>query len=210
MPPNIVLPDFLADALPMIAHALAVAGPFKYLLVFVGGIIEGPVLTVATGFLLRSNLFSLLPLFLALALGDLVGDAVWYYIGRHFAGPVLEKHGRFLTLTPEMYEKIKAKFHKHHSLILFASKLTMGFGMALGMLMTAGASKIPFRSYMFWNALGEIIYLSILLAIGYFLGDLYGTIEKGFKTVFVITSTLLFLGALYLFSNYLRKRAVSK
>ena len=204
------IPDIFADALPIIAQALSAVGPFKYLLIFIGGIIEGPVLAIATAFLLRSGLFELLPLFLALALGDLVGDAVWYYIGRHFAGPVLEKHGRFLTLTPEMYEKIKAKFHKHHSLILFGSKLTMGFGMALGMLMTAGAAKIPFRSYMFWNALGEIIYLAALLGIGYSLGHLYVVIEKGFKTMFVITSAAIILGGLYLFSNYLRKRAIVK
>jgi membrane protein DedA with SNARE-associated domain len=204
------MPDIIADAMPIIAQAFAAVGYFKYALIFVGSIIEGPILTVAVGFLLRSELFDLLPLFLALALGDLVGDTVWYWIGRRFAGPVLEKHGRFLTLTPEMYEKIKAKFHRHHSLILFTSKLTMGFGMALAMLMTAGASKIPFRSYIFWNALGEIIYLAALLSLGYFLGNLYGAIEKGFKTFFVITSTAMLLGGLYLFSNYLRKRAVSE
>ena len=204
------IPDVFADALPIISQALAAVGPFKYLIIFVGGIIEGPVLTVATGFLLRSNLFDLTPLFLALALGDLVGDAAWYYIGRHFAGPVLERHGRFLTLTPEMYEKIKEKFHQHHSLILFTSKLTMGFGMALAMLMTAGAARISFRSYIFWNALGEIIYLVALLALGYFLGDLYVTIEKGFKTIFIVTSAIMILAGLYLYSNYLRKRTVSE
>lgn len=204
------MPDIIADAMPIIAQALDAVGYFKYLLIFIGGIIEGPILTVATGFLLRSGLFGLLPLFLALALGDLVGDAIWYWIGRYFAGPALEKHGRFLTLTPEMYEKIKTKFHRHHSLILFTSKLTMGFGMALAMLMTAGAAKIPFRSYIFWNALGEIIYLAALLAIGYSLGHLYVAIEKGFKTFFVVTSAAMVLGGLYLFSNYLRKRATVK
>lgn len=204
------MPDIIAQGLPILAEALSAVGPFKYLLIFIGGVIEGPILTVATGFLLHTGLFELLPLFLALALGDLVGDAVWYWIGLRFAGPVLERHGRFLTLTPETYEKIKAKFHRHHSLILFGSKLTMGFGMALGMLMTAGASKIPFRSYMFWNALGETIYLAALLSLGYFLGNLYGVIEKGFKTFFVVTSAAALLGILYLFSNYLRKRAVSE
>lgn len=204
------MPDVIADSLPIIAQALDAVGPFKYLLLFVGGIIEGPILTVATGFLLRSDLFELPPLFLALALGDLVGDAAWYWIGRRFAGPVLEKHGRFLTLTPEIYEKIQAKFHKHHSLILFGSKLTMGFGMALGMLMTAGAAKIRFRSYMLWNSLGEIIYLAALLAVGYSLGHLYVVIQKGFKTMFVASSAAIILGGLYLFSNYLRRRTINK
>jgi membrane-associated protein len=204
------VPDIFAGVLPVIAQALSVVGPFKYLLIFVGSVIEGPVLTVATGFLLRSNLFSLIPLFLALALGDLAGDAIWYWVGRHFAGPVLERHGRFLSLTPEMYEKVKGRFHKHHSLILFTSKLTMGFGMALAMLMTAGAAKIPFRSYIFWNALGEIIYLALLLSVGYFLGDVYGSIAKGFKTIFVVVSIAILLGGLYLFSRYLRNRAVTE
>lgn len=202
------IPDFIADALPVIGQALSAVGPFKYLIIFIGGVIEGPILAVATGFLLRSGFFDLLPLFLALGIGDLVGDAVWYWVGSRFAGPALEKHGRFLTLTPESYEKIKTRFHKHHSLLLFGSKLTMGFGMALGMLMAAGAAKVPFRSYIFWNALGEALYLAALLSLGYFMGDLYGTIEKGFKTAFVVTTAIIIFGALYLFSNYLRKKAI--
>lgn len=202
------MPDVVAEGLPILIQALDAVGYVKYILVFFGALFEGPVLTVVSGFLLHADTFDLRLLFLALALGDLAGDTVWYCIGRWFARPVLERHGRFLTLTPEAFESLSARFHRHHSLILFTSKITMGFGMALGMLMAAGAARIPFRAYLFWNALGEIVYVSALLALGYFFGELYSTIAAGLKTVFVIFASVVVLAGLYLISSRLRSKAL--
>ena len=203
------MPDVIAQGLPLLSHALAAVGIFKYPLIFVGAAVEGPVLSVACGFLLHTGIFSFIPLYLTLMLGDLAADAGWYALGRHFAGPALEKHGHFLTLTPATFEKLKARFHRHHSFILFISKITMGFGMALGMLTAAGAAKIPFRSFIFWNALGEIVYVAALLSLGYFLGNAYHNIASGFKTVFVIAGGVVIVGGLYLFATYLRRRATA-
>ncbi len=192
---------------PILLHALSLAGYFKYPLIFVGAIVEGPILTVASGFLLHQGVFDLILVYILLVTGDIVGDVIWYYIGYFFAVPVLRKHGKFLSLTPERFEKIKSIFHRHHSVILFVSKITMGFGMALGTLMTAGAARIPLRTFLFYNTLGEFIYVGVLMLFGYYVGYLYTTIASDFKIIFLIVIFALVALALYGFSQYIKNKA---
>jgi membrane protein DedA with SNARE-associated domain len=193
---------------PILLHSLAVISYFKYLLIFLGAIIEGPILTVASGFLLRQGIFNPLFLFLALATGDLTADIGWYYIGYFFAEPALKKHGKFLGLTPDLFEKIKSIFYKKHSVILFISKITMGFGLALGTLMVAGAIRISLRSYLFYNTLGEIIYVGLLMFLGYYLGQLYGTISTGLELISLLGTFLAIGLAIYGFAQYIKSQAI--
>jgi membrane protein DedA with SNARE-associated domain len=189
---------------PWLARALGAAGIFKYPLLFAGTVVEGPLITIACGFLYHTGVFSLLPLFLALSLGDLGGDAIWYWVGRRFAGPALSRHGTFLGLTPERFERLRGYFRRHHSPILFVSKLTMGLGVAQGTLMAAGASHVPFRAYLLWNAIGEAIYVAILLAIGYSFGQAFVAIEQGLRTGFLISGAVVILAVLYLASRFVK------
>lgn len=194
----------------MFSRVLELAIQFKYPLIFFGAIVEGPILTVASGFLLHQGVFDLLLLYFILATGDLVGDVGWYYIGYFFAEPIIKKHGRFFGVTPELFEKVKLVFHKKHSAILFISKITMGFGMALGTLMAAGAVRIPLRIYIFYNALGELVYVGILMLLGYYFGYLYNQIAASFRLLSLF-AVLVFVGvAIYGFSHYMKTRLLKK
>jgi membrane protein DedA with SNARE-associated domain len=112
------IPVFLTYSLNAVIY-------LKYVLVFIGAIVEGPILMVVSGFLLHEGAFGLVPLFLALVLGDLVGDVVWYYIGYYFADKFIEKHGRLFGLTIPTFEKAKKFFFKHHIKILLAAITTI-------------------------------------------------------------------------------------
>ena len=145
------------DLPPIVLSALAAVASLKYPLFFVGAIIEGPILFMIGGFLLRLGLVSLAPLFIAFMLGDLVGDVIWYGLGHWVAGPMMRRHGHFLSLTPERLERVKALFSKHHEKILFISKATLGFGTSVGtlvILLTAGVSRVSLRKFILLNAAG--------------------------------------------------------
>ncbi len=182
----------------------------KYPLIFLGALVEGPMLMVTLGFLLHTGFFSFWPLFTALVLGDLAGDVGWYYIGYFFAEPVLRKNGKFLSVTPETFGKIKTVFQRHHIWILFFSKITLGLGMALGTLITAGASRVPFRSYLLMNGLGELFFVGTMLTLGYFFGHLTHSFALGFKIVSLAGAIGFALLALYGFSRYARSRMFSQ
>lgn len=178
---------------------------FKYLLLFFGVIVEGPFLMIASGFLLHKGALSLVPLFSALVLGDLLADAAWYYVGYFFLEPTLKRHGHFLSVTPEVLEKTKRLFNKFHTKILFLSKISIGFGMALATLMLAGASHVPFKKYLILNFYGEIVLVAVLLTLGYFFGQVYSSIASGLQNIFlagaIIFSVVLVFGVSYYAKN---------
>ncbi len=190
----------------LLSHFTDIISQSKYVLIFFGAIIEGPILMIASGFLLHLGVFSAVPLFAALLAGDLVGDVIWYYFGYFFAEPILKRHGHFLSVTPELLEKTKELFHRYHARILLISKITMGFGMALGTLMAAGITRIPFRTYMFLNALGELILITWMLSIGYFFGQLYPYVADSFKVAFIIGIIIIAIIFVYGFSRYVRSK----
>jgi len=200
MPP--ALPHFLTIALTTI-------GIWKYPLILVAAIIEGPILMIACGFLLSLGLLDLAPLFTMLVLGDLLGDLMWYYIGYYFADPFLHKHGHFFSVTPETFARAKELFHHYHVKIMLISKVTLGFGMALATLMAAGATRIPLARYMLLNLVGELVLVSILLSIGFFFGHLYGAIANDFKIFFLSVTVLIVLTAIYGFTRYTRTKVAS-
>ena len=161
---------------------------------------------VASGFLYHLGYFSFLPMLFALALGDLVADVFWYYLGYYFLEPFLKKRGHFFSVTPELLEKGKTLFHRYNDKILLISKVTLGFGMAIVTLMTAGASKVPFKRYMILNIIGEFILVTTLIILGYFFGQASKSIAGGFKIAFLVGVGIICVVALYGFSRYMKDK----
>jgi len=191
---------------PILYNSLTLAGQFKYLLVFLGVIIEGPFVMIASGFLLHLKVFSITPLFLSLVLGDLIADVGWYYVGYFILEPFLRKHGHFLSVTPELFEKAKNLFARYHIKILLISKITLGVGIALATLLAAGATKVSFRTYLILNAIGEIVLVAVLLVIGYFFGEVYDSIAKDFKIVFIVAAAVISILVIFGFSKYIKSK----
>ncbi len=187
-------------------YALGLTAALKYLLLFLGVIIEGPVLMVACGFFLRLEGLELFPTFIALLAGDLLADAIWYYIGCHYGERIFKKHGKFFGITEDRFEKAKELFRLYHDKILLISKVTIGFGMAIATLVVAGATRVPFRRFMMLNIIGEFVLVAALLALGYAFGELYGNIASGFKEVFAFGAIILAGFIIYGFSNYMKQK----
>lgn len=193
-----------------LAQASSLLSAYKYPLVFVGVIIEGPLLMIACGFFLRLGVFSFWPLYLSLVAGDLVADIAWYYIGHFFARPLLYRYGKFFGLTQEKFDKAVVLFRKYHTKILLISKLTIGLGMALATLVVAGASRVPIKAYILLNAIGEILLVAVLLSVGYFFGNVYSNIAGGFKIFFAIGAALIAVVSLYGFSRYMKNKILEQ
>ena len=139
--------NLISDPALFLTSILGFASYFRYPLIALGTFVEGPILMIASGFFYRTGFFEIVPLFIAILIGDLIGDVFWYMVGRYFAEPVLSKHGKFVGVTPDRFEKIKELFTKYHEKILIFSKLTIGLGFALGVLVVAGATKVSFKRF---------------------------------------------------------------
>ncbi|MDD5376780.1 MAG: DedA family protein [Candidatus Gracilibacteria bacterium] len=196
------LPDFAIYALQF--------SSYKYFLIFIGTIIEGPILMIACGFLLKLGLFSFIPLYLSVIAGDLVGDIIWYGIGRYFLDTFLVRFGGYLGVDEEILGKVKVLFKRFHTKILFISKITIGFGASLAVLLVAGASRISFKKYTVINLFGEIILVAMLFLIGYILGSAYTKVSDNFKYYFIIAIVLIIPLSLYFLHRYFKTKILEK
>ena len=179
---------------------------YSYPIAYPLTIVEGPVVMMVSGFLIRLGLIRFWPIFPILMAGDLTGDVVWYKIGEHGARKIIDRWGHFLNLTQENVERAEKFFHEHQIKILFISKITMGFGFALATLVAAGATRVPFKKYILTNAIGQVFWTLFLIGIGYFLGNLYTLVNESFRWAFLAGAVIVLGFAAYGFSRFMRKR----
>lgn len=183
---------------------------YRYVLIIPITIIEGPIIMVLCGFLLRFGTFDLVPLYAVLIMADLIGDIGWYCVGRFWGRPFVNRFGKFFSITEKTLERATELFHKHHNKILFISKITMGFGFALVTLITAGIAKVPFKKYLVFNVAGQFVWTAALLALGYSFGNIYTSIDKGFRDVALVALIIIVIMLIYGFGRYVSKRIGEK
>ncbi len=192
----------MPTASPLIAWLLT----YKYAVAYPLAVVEGPIVMILAGFLLRLGFFSFWPIYLILIAGDLTGDVVWYLVGRYGGRPLITKYGHWISVTPENVVRAESFFHKHQIKILFISKITTGFGFAIATLIAAGAVRVPFKKYILVNFFGEFIWAGFLLAIGYFVGHLYTFFDAGLRWGFIAGIVIVGTLAMYGFGKAMRGR----
>lgn len=183
---------------------------YRYTLIVPLTIVEGPIVMVLCGFLYRLGLFDLIPLYVSLMIADLIGDVIWYGIGWFWGLHFVKKFGKFFGINEKTLAKTTTLFQKYHNRILFVSKVTMGFGFAVVTLVTAGITKVPFKKYLIFNVSGQFIWTAVLLTVGFFFGNLYYTVDKGFRWVTIVAAVILVIVIIYGFGTYISKRIGEK
>lgn len=178
-----------------------------YALIIILACAEGPVLSMILGVLIKLDYFPLLPVYAALMAGDLLGDVVWYYVGRRFGHRFIRRFGKYVSIAEEDITKVTNMFHKYKYRILFISKISNGFSFALAILMTAGMAKVPFWKYFGVNLAGQFIWTGLLIGVGYFFGSLYMQVDTWLGrisvTALIIIAFALFMG----YKKYLKTKA---
>lgn len=175
-----------------------------YFLIIILACAEGPMLSVLCGILIRAGLFDFWPVYLALMFGDLIGDVIWYQIGKHLGHRFIARFGKYFNITEEKVVKATEIFHKHKNRILLISKITNGFGLALVTLVTAGMVRIPFRRYIALNAMGQLVWTGILLTAGYFFGNFYAQMEKFIGRANAVIIAVVAAVAIFYLYKYVR------
>ena len=144
---------------------------YKYAILIPLSIIEGPIVTVACGFLVTLGVFNPFVVYVVMVIGDIVGDGIIYYIG--YSG---KRFLHYFKITEAKLEKAKTYFHENHKKAIIMSKLVHGIGFTG--LVAAGASHVPYRRYFKTCALISILQSFIMLTIGIFFGHAYVVIGK--------------------------------
>ncbi len=137
----------------------------------VGFILPGDTLLLTAGILAAAGKLSLPLTMIVCAAGSICGDQLGYYIGRSLGPRVFTRpESRFFN--PENVVKAKGFFDRYGLItILIARFIPVIRAFAPTM---AGASAVPYRTFLMLSVIGGILWGTSMTALGYFLGQLLG------------------------------------
>ncbi|MDO8669698.1 MAG: hypothetical protein Q7K65_05405 [Candidatus Buchananbacteria bacterium] len=181
---------------------------YKYLILFPIAAIEGPIVSLAIGFLIYLGYLDFLPAYFILILGDLIPDTVYYYIGRlGDKKNFLNKYGSRLSLASniKILDKLWA-FHPRKT--MFLSKFA--YGLSTPFLISAGLIKMPFRKFVSYTFPVILLQYALIMAIGYYLGQSYQIAEIyiQYTGILVAVIIVIFIVGYALFTKYARTQII--
>ncbi len=137
------------------------------------------------------------------AAGAIVGDNIGYQIGRKGGRWLLERPGRFQRQRRDVLVLGEPFFEKHGPKAVFFGRFILGLRVWASWL--AGATKMRWRSFFLWNALGGICWATAIGLIAYFLGTAAGNAIEAFG-IYGLVALLLAGGGAFLAHRRHRRR----
>ena len=114
---------------------------YGYLLLFPIAVIEGPIITIIAAFLASQGYLNIAVVYLVVVVADLVGDLLYYLIGRLGKQPMIKWWEKRLGLTQARLNRLKEHYISHGGRTLLIGKLTHSVGFIV--LIAAGAAEMP-------------------------------------------------------------------
>ena len=170
---------------------------YKYAVIFPIAVLEGPIITMVSGFLVSRGTLSFFPTFMIVFAGDLISDSGYYALGKY--GRKFVERISFLKLTERRLERLEGHYEAHPGKTIMVSKASYGVGSLF--LIAAGASKMGYRKFMEYITPMNAVRSAILLLIGYYLGKAVrysGTYLEYYTVAVIIILPLSY----YIFKRY--------
>lgn len=144
-------------------------------LLFLLAVLEGPIVSVIGAYLARLGYMDLAAVFVVVVIADLVGDMMFYGLGR--AGPrvLSAKWQHRLHLDDERVETLKSHYRDKGGRTLVLGKITHSAGMVV--LAAAGAAHMNILKFLGWNLVATLPKSALFMGLGYSLGYAYKSID---------------------------------
>lgn len=185
--------------LQYILDLVARLGHWSYLIIFLaaalecaaflGLLIPGESIMLASGFFAHQGLLELDAVIVVGILGATVGDNIGYQLGSHLGREWLLRHGARFGLRPKRLAQAEAFFARHGAKAVFFGRF-VGFARAL-VPFVAGASRMRYRQFIVYDAIGAMLWTLGCVLLGYFLGASWQVAERW------ISRTGLVIGVLF-------------
>jgi undecaprenyl-diphosphatase len=143
---------------------------------FVGLVVPGESLLLASGFFAHEGILVLPAVMAAAALGAIAGDNLGYQLGCRLGRDWLLHHGRRFGISERRLRRAEEFFRRQGPKAVFVGRF-VGFARAL-VPFVAGAARMPLGRFVAYDALGAAIWTVGTTAAGYLLGASWRTAER--------------------------------
>ena len=175
-----------------LSQLLVLLKSYKYILIFPVAIFEGPIVSVISGFLVSLGFLNGIATYVVLVLGDLVGDSLYYAVGRYWGNSAwAKKVMRPLGYSENTEQIIENYFAKHKGKTLLLAKFSYGLGGASEV--AAGIAKVNYYEFLMFSLLGTLPKSLILVLIGFYAGSSYVKISSYLNSIEFVTLAIVAL-----------------
>ena len=172
---------------------------------FLGLLIPGESIMLASGFFAHQGLLELDAVLVVGILGAIVGDNIGYQLGSHLGREWLIRHGTRFGLKSKRLDKAEAFFARHGAKAVFFGRF-IGFARALVPFL-AGASRMRYRQFIVYNAIGAVLWTLSCALLGYFLGASWRVAGQWISRTGLIIGVLLAAAAIGMWIRGRRARS---
>ncbi|HEY2571125.1 MAG TPA: DedA family protein [Solirubrobacteraceae bacterium] len=181
-------------------HLVQVAGyPLLFLLVMgesSGVPIPGETALITAAVLASRGKLTIELVIALAAAGAIVGDNIGYVIGRKGGRWILERPGRFHRQRLDVLRTGEPFFERHGPKAVFFGRFVLGLRVWASWL--AGATRMHWRSFVLWNALGGICWATGIGLLAYFLGNSAGNAIETFGIYGLVAAVVAIASAVFL------------
>jgi membrane protein DedA with SNARE-associated domain len=194
-----------------VGHLVQVAGyPLLFVLVMAetsGVPVPGETALITGGVLASQGKLEIAVVIPIAAAAAIVGDNIGYAIGRKGGRWLLERPGAFRSQRQEVLRVGEPFFARHGPKAVFFGRFLLGLRVWASWL--AGATRMPWRSFFLWNALGGITWATGIGLLAYFLGHSAGNALEAFG-LYGLAAVLLGAGSLFALHRRQRRRSAAQ
>ncbi|HEV3284492.1 MAG TPA: DedA family protein [Solirubrobacteraceae bacterium] len=192
-----------------VEHLLQVAGyPLLFLIVMgesAGVPLPGETALITGAVLASKGKLQIEVVIVLAAAAAIVGDNIGYLIGRKGGRWLLERPGRFERHRREVLEMGEPFFERHGPKAVFFGRFILGLRTWASWL--AGATRMHWRSFVVWNALGGICWATAIGLLAYVLGHAAGNVVETFGIFGLVAGVLAIGGGFIAARRHRRRRA---
>jgi len=127
------------------------------------------IVLIPAGYLASQGEMSLWLIMLFAMVGSMAGAIINYYLAKSLGRRFLIKFGHYVFIKPSTLDKMDNYFLKHGHISTFIGRLLPGVRQLISI--PAGIAKMGMKLFLTYTALGAVIWSSILVALGYFIGE---------------------------------------
>jgi membrane protein DedA with SNARE-associated domain len=146
----------------MLARMLqGLVGQWGYLAIALGAFVEGEAVLLLAGAIARSGQLALPLVVLAATAGSLTWGQTWFYVGRRFGRPFIDRRQRWR----ERAANVERWLLRYGGWVVVAFRFIAGMAIVLPVLI--GACGFRPRTFLFLDGVGALLWSSLFACIGF-------------------------------------------
>lgn len=158
--------------------------------------LPGETALIAAAIYASQGHYSIVTVIVVAAAAAIIGDNIGYWLGRELGRGFLQRYGIIRRFSDRVVPRTERFFQKHGGKAVFFARFIAGLRVAGAWI--AGFSRMTWWRFFAWNAIGGIVWATLVALIAYYFGQAaadaiaqYGLVGAG---VAALVAVLVFVG----------------